>query len=140
MLPVPFRCSALIGEGLSEAAWEGATAGGVPAAAGAVAGLPPVPPPFNGDFLSAAPSASGPGGPPTGVDSLRLSSLIVSAVGSSDAGIAAGPLLSCSGFPVAATAGDLRSSVTAATGATVGGPVRSDCGTAILIRLELSSC
>lgn len=116
---------------------EAATAGGVPTDAGtAVVGLPPVPPPFRGDFLSPVPSVSGVGvGPPTGVDSLRLSSLIVSAGGSSEA---TAPLLSCSGFPVAAVAGDVRSSVTAVTAAA--GPARSVWGgTLPLIRLELSS-
>lgn len=131
-----------MGEGLSEeAAWEAATAGGVPTvvAGAAAVGLPPVPPPFSGDFLSApVPSASDGtvGPPPTGVDSLRLSSLIVSvaARGSSDA---TGPLLSCSGFR---GLGDVRSSAAVATVAAAGDPVvRSDGGPLPLIRLELSS-
>lgn len=102
----------------------------------AAGGLPPVPPPFSGDFLLSPSVSEDAGGPPpaAGDDSLRLSSfVIVSAVarGSSEP---TAPLLSCSGFR---GLGDVRSSVTAAgTGDPV---VRSAGGPLVLIRLELSS-
>lgn len=117
-----------------EAAWEAAPAGGVPTVVAAAGGLPPEPPPFSGDFLSApVPSASE---GTVGVDSLRLSSLIVS-VPVSGSSEATGPLLSCSGFR---GLGDVRSSATGATDAAAGDPVvRSDGGPLPLIRLELSS-
>lgn len=122
-----------------EAVCETATAGGVPAVTGA-AGLP-LPPPFSGDFLSPPlPSDSDAIGPPAEADdSIRFSSLIASpAADSSVAGTATGPLLSNSGFPAGAAAlGDVRSSVVAA--ATTVGAARSDVGTLLLIRLELSS-